>query len=257
MSCPGFVQRSAVVSLLAWVVLCGAAAAQNKTAALPPAYSGTADEGCFSFAAHSLGHSVGTALRGLQSAPRAMLRPANLKWELPIAAATGVLITSVDTDASRRVKSPSLIDASRTASTGGLAAEFALAGIDYGFGCAAHRESARNASFTVLEAMGYGLAEDGLLKYGFRRQLPTTSNAAGRFWQDDGTSFPSGHSAISWAFASALAHEYPHKRWLKWSAYGLAAGVSALRFTAKKHFPADILVGSTLGYVTGAYLANH
>ncbi len=234
--------------LLLWFALCTSAVAQNTPS--------SSREGCFSFAAHSIGHSFVTEWHGLQSAQRSMVRPRNLKWELPIAAATGVLIAAADTRASRHVQSSSLIDASSTASNGGLATEFALVGIDYGFGCAFHHQNARDAGFTVLEAMGWGIAEDGLLKLSFRREYPYTANAAGRFWRD-GASFPSGHSAISWAFASALAHEYPQRRWLKWSAYGLAAGVSVLRFTAKRHFPSDILVGSTFGYVTGAYLAGH
>ncbi len=240
--------RSAALALLLCLVCCLSANAQDNRSA--------SSEGCFGFAAHQLGHSFVTEWRGLQRVPRALVRPQNLKWELPIAATTGVLIAAVDTHASRQVQSSSLINASSTASNGGLAAEFALVGIDYGFGCAFHHRTARDAGFTILEAMGWGIAEDGLLKLSFRREYPTAANSAGRFWRD-GASFPSGHSAVSWAFASALAHEYPHKRWLKWSAYGLAAGVSVLRFTAKRHFPSDILVGSTLGYVTGAYLAGH
>jgi len=54
-----------------------------------------------------------------------------------------------------------------------------------------------------------------------------------------------------------VAHRYPQKKWLKWSAYALAAGVSLSRYPAKKHFPSDILMGATLGYVTGNYLAGH
>jgi membrane-associated phospholipid phosphatase len=44
---------------------------------------------------------------------------------------------------------------------------------------------------------------------------------------------------------------------VKWGAYALATGVSLSRYPAKKHFTSDILVGATLGYVTGTYMANH
>jgi membrane-associated phospholipid phosphatase len=67
----------------------------------------------------------------------------------------------------------------------------------------------------------------------------------GEFWEG-GKSFPSGHAATSLAFASVMAHHYPNNRWLKWSAYGLAAGVSFARVGGKKHFSLDILVGGTL-----------
>jgi membrane-associated phospholipid phosphatase len=44
---------------------------------------------------------------------------------------------------------------------------------------------------------------------------------------------------------------------VKLGAYALATGVSLSRYPAKKHFPSDILIGATIGYVTGTYLANH
>jgi hypothetical protein len=47
-----------------------------------------------------------------------------------------------------------------------------------------------------------------------------------------------------------IAHRYPHKFWLKFSAYGLATGVSLARVEGKKHFASDILVGGTLGICT-------
>lgn len=44
---------------------------------------------------------------------------------------------------------------------------------------------------------------------------------------------------------------------LKWSAYGWATGVSLVRLARKRHFPSDTLVGATVGYITGTYLAKH
>jgi membrane-associated phospholipid phosphatase len=88
------------------------------------------------------------------------------------------------------------------------------------------------------------------------RQYAYAQNTRGEFWEG-GRSFPSGHATASFAFASVIAHRYPEKRWLKWTAYGLATGVSLARVGGKKHFMSDILVGGTLGYVTGTYLATH
>ena len=36
-----------------------------------------------------------------------------------------------------------------------------------------------------------------------------------------------------------------------------ASGVALSRYPAKRHYLSDILVGSTLGYVTGTFLAEH
>src|SRR5258708_6392200 len=73
----------------------------------------------------------------------------------------------------------------------------------------------------------------------------------------DRRSFPSVHSATSFAFAAVIAQRYPKNKWAKWGAYALATGVSLSRYPAKKHYPSDILIGATLGYVTGTYLAEH
>jgi hypothetical protein len=45
---------------------------------------------------------------GLKSVPRGIIRPSNLKWELPILATTGVLIARVDKPADKRIQSLSL-----------------------------------------------------------------------------------------------------------------------------------------------------
>ena len=94
-----------------------------------------------------------------------------------------------------------------------------------------------------------------VLQKGINRQRPFQDSGRGEFWEG-GTSFTSGHAASSFAVASVLAHRYPHKAWVKWGAYAAAAAVSLSRYSAKQHFLSDILVGSTIGYVTGTYLAS-
>jgi len=193
--------------------------------------------------------------RGITQIPRAMVRPKNLAWELPVAAATGLLITKVDQPADRRIQSPSLERTAGRWSNIGWGMEFASAAVTYGAGC---RENTylRDTGFKALAAMGAAGAEDLGLKLAFDRQFPYNAGGTGKFW-GGGRSFPSGHSATSFAFASVIAHRYPDKKWVKWGAYALATGVSLSRYPAKKHFTSDILVGATLGYVTGAYMANH
>jgi membrane-associated phospholipid phosphatase len=55
--------------------------------------------------------------------------------------------------------------------------------------------------------------------------------------------------------AHVVANRYPswHTRVL---VYGLATTVSASRVMARKHFPSDVLVGSTLGYLIGGYVVH-
>jgi membrane-associated phospholipid phosphatase len=193
---------------------------------------------------------------GLKAAPRGAIRPGNLKWELPVAATTGVLIAEVDRPAANRIQSKSLQQTASRWSNVGLGLEIGSAALAYGVGCGTHRSHLRDTGFKALAAMGAAGTADLALKFAFDRQYPASPVSNGEFW-GGGRSFPSGHSAVSFALAAVIAHRYPHNRWLKWGAFALATGVSLSRYPAKKHFPSDILVGATLGYVTGAYLAEH
>jgi hypothetical protein len=193
---------------------------------------------------------------GLKAAPRNAIRPRNLLWEVPVLAATGVMIAKVDRPADNRIQSRSLQQTASLWSNVGLGMELASGALAYGAGCGSRESYLRDTGFKALAAMGAAGTVDLGLKLSFDREFPTTGNGAGKFW-GGGRSFPSGHAAASFAFAAVVAHRYPHKQWLKWSAYALATGVSLSRYPAKKHFASDILMGATLGYVTGAYLGDH
>lgn len=236
--------------LLLPLVMCTALSgvAQNPT--------GAGDGGCRQIAGQ-LPHAASTFGHGLAAAPRNAVRLRNLKWELPIAAATGLLIATSDDHINRHIHSPSFAQAASRGSNVGLGIELGTAGLMYLVGCSGHRSSyAANTGFTALEAMGAASLMTIGIKVATNRQYAYAPGAHGEFWEG-GKSFPSGHAAASFAFASVIAHRYPNKRWLKWSVYGLATGVSLARVGAKKHFASDILVGGTLGYVTGTYLATH
>ncbi len=194
--------------------------------------------------------------QGLKTVPRDSVRPDNLKWELPILAASGVLIAKVDRPADNRIQSMSLQQTAGRWSNIGLGLEIGSAAVAFGIGCGKHQSYLRDTGFKALAAMGAAGTADLALKLAFDRQFPYTPNSTGRFW-GGGRSFPSGHSATSFAFAAVVAHRYPNNKWVKWGAYALATGVSLSRYPAKKHYPSDILIGATLGYVTGTYLAEH
>lgn len=226
-------------------------------ASLPASAQASAGDYCgASSFAHGLVTDTAHLGQGFRSAPRAAIRPRNLAWELPIAATTGILIARYDTQAADRIQSTPLQHLAGRWSNIGIGIELGSAGFAYAYGCGTHRGHLSDAGFKMLDAMGAALLADVAFKAMFNRQYPYSQHSTGEFWEG-GKSFPSGHSAISFGFASALAHEYPNKRWLKWTAYALAAGVSLSRLPAKKHFPSDVLVGGTVGYVVGSYMASH
>jgi hypothetical protein len=133
-----------------------------------------------------------------------------------------------------------------TAGTLGL---FFLDGLDRG------NTHARETGVLGAESM----ANSGLLYIVLQliteRQRPLQGAGTGDFFQTRGldNSFPSGHAIVTWAAASTIAHEYP-KPWVEWLAYGTAAGVSVTRFTSLQHFPSDVAVGSSLGYLIGRHI---
>ena len=205
-----------------------------------------------------LGSNVGVFVHGLKGVPREMVRPRNLAWELPVAATTIVLIEKADVPTADAINSKSLVRTSDRITNIGIAAELGSGAIAYGIGCHDGDSRLRESAFTALAATGEAGLSDLVLKLAFDRQFPDLpgKKSKGDFWSG-GRSFPSGHSMTSFAFASAIAHSYPEKKWVKWGAYGLATTISVLRVPAKHHFPSDIVVGGALGYVIGACAADH
>lgn len=65
-------------------------------------------------------------------------------------------------------------------------------------------------------------------------------------------SFPSGHTASSFAAATALAFFYPRAAPL---AYALATGVAVSRVHLGVHFPSDTAVGGAIGIGIGTFSA--
>lgn len=215
------------------------------------------DGGC---SIRGFGHEIWTEVlqfgQGLKAVPRGVVRPSNLKWELPIAATTGLMIAKVDRPADNRIQSKSLQQTAGRWSNVGLGLEFGSVALGYGMGCRKHNPYLRDTGIKALAAMGTAQTVGLVLKLAFDREFPYKPGSTGRFW-GGGRAFPSGHAATSFAFAAVVAHRYPKKKWLVCSAYALATGVSLSRYPAKKHYPSDILIGASLGYVIGTYLAEH
>ena len=65
-------------------------------------------------------------------------------------------------------------------------------------------------------------------------------------------SFPSGHTASSFAAATALAFFYPKAAPL---AYGVATAVGVSRVHLGVHFPSDAAVGGVIGIGIGTFSA--
>jgi hypothetical protein len=102
--------------------------------------AGTGDGGCRQIAAQ-LPHTASTVRHGLATTPRNAIRPSNLKWELPIAAATGLLIATSDDPINSHIQSRSFAQAASRGSNVGLGIELGAAGLMYLVGCSGRRLS--------------------------------------------------------------------------------------------------------------------
>ena len=62
------------------------------------------------------------------------------------------------------------------------------------------------------------------------------------------SSFPSGHTASAFAFATAVTAEFPL---LAVPLFGLATLVGYSRVHTGVHYPTDVIAGATLGFAVG------
>ncbi len=134
--------------------------------------------------------------------------------------------------------------------------------VGYFVAAATHNDYLRESSVLAGEATIDALILNEGLKYAINRERPNQGDGTGRFWPHgpgtwpDGQSMPSNHCMIAWSFARVIAGQY--NTWpTKVTVYSLATAVSASRVLSREHFPSDVIVGSTLGYMIGDYVFRH
>lgn len=185
------------------------------------------------------------------------VRLGHADWLVPYAGITaGFLVT--DRNSSLHLSnSANSLKNYRDFSNYGLAAMAGSVGGLYFWGKATKDPHKQETGILGGEAMVNALLVSEVLKFATGRERPDVDASHGKFWQG-GDSFPSGHAATAWAAASVITHEYPGL-FTKVLAYGAAGAISFSRVQGKKHFPADVLVGSGIGWLSGwqAYRAHH
>ncbi len=182
-------------------------------------------------------------------------RNTTLYWNAAVMTGTGVLIAN-DESVVQQV-SPSWHQTSTNIANACTYGTAAVAGGIYLTGLFTHDEHAQRTGVLAAEAAVDSFLLYGSMKLIFNRERPYMGNGDGKFFAGNFSSgsFPSGHSAFAWTLASVIAHEYP--KWpVQLAMYGMATAVSTTRVTGGQHFPSDVFVGSTLGFLVGRYVAN-
>jgi hypothetical protein len=101
------------------------------------------------------------------------------------------------------------------------------------------------------EAAVVAAAVSEVVKLGVGRVRPLDGADPDRFRPLSGNgSFPSGHTTVAFAVASALAHE-THHRWLDVALYGLASATALSRLNDNSHWMSDVMAGGIVGYLVG------
>jgi membrane-associated phospholipid phosphatase len=190
-------------------------------------------------------------------------QPHDTVWFVPFAAATGVALVYDKQALQALGSSQHQINISNKVSD--LGSGYTLVGEGAGMyviGSLTHNDHLTETGRLGLEAIVDASIVGEGLKLATNRQRPDTGKDSGEFWPHGtqsyslNTSFPSGHAIATWAFARVVASEYPNKL-LDLGIYTVAAAVSVSRVTGRHHFPSDVIVGSTFGYLVGGYVVGH
>jgi len=193
---------------------------------------------------------IGGVLRDnedLWLSPRRIQR-SDAKWLLPVAGATGLLFVTDHNISDAARNNEALRQPSRFVSNfGGLYALGSAAGAFYGIGKLTNNKRATDTGRLSGEALLQTQIVVQGLKFLFNRTRPNGG----------GESFPSGHAASSFAFATVVAEQYQDKPLIAIGVYSAATAVSLSRIGGLNHFPSDVLVGATIGTLIGGFVVHH
>ena len=213
---------------------------------LPEAPSQTQD--------HNIVRDIAIDQKTVWTAP-AHVHKSDLKWILPLGAATAALIATDRHSSGALGPSEIRQDISDGVShLGAPYSTFGASGLMWAVGRWNHKERLQRTGHESVEALTDSSVVILALKAATNRQRPLSDDHDGAFWEG-GKSFPSGHAVSSWTMASVVAHEY-RSPWIEVAAYGTASAVSVARFTGKNHFASDVLVGSAVGYLIGRFVVH-
>lgn len=169
-----------------------------------------------------------------------------MKIGVTLAAATAILLRYDQPAVNRFAQQPSPW-AVHTSRVGNFAPLIGGVALLYGAGRLTHSETATQMGISSISALTHSYVITQALKLITRRQRPDGSN----HW-----SLPSGHAMTSFALAAAISSHPRAPRWVRIVAPAGAGAIAFSRFGARKHYPSDIALGSTLGWLIGRAVSH-
>ncbi|HEY0466519.1 MAG TPA: phosphatase PAP2 family protein [Polyangiaceae bacterium] len=142
--------------------------------------------------------------------------------------------------------------------------------VGYGVGLAAGSCETQRVLAPLLQAGALSYAVVGLLKIGVGRQWPnggSDPSAPDRLehperaqdfapFQRGIGAWPSGHTAVMFAFAAAFRASNPQLGWFSFAGYPLAVGVAGGMWLGDHHWASDIVSGALLGEALGGSVGS-
>lgn len=193
--------------------------------------------------------------KAIWSSP-AELRGEDARWLVPLGLATANLIPTDRYTAGALGENRTRLRISNAISHAG--AGYGVGSIivaSYLIGRGTSHPYLRDTGKLAAEALIDATIVDFTFKEITQRPRPLEDGGSGRFFAG-GHSHPSGHSSAAWSVATVFACRYDDKPLVHYGAYLAAGAVGISRFTARRHFLSDILVGSALGYGVGRYVCH-
>jgi membrane-associated phospholipid phosphatase len=133
----------------------------------------------------------------------------------------------------------------------------------YGIGWWRQDSYAKGTALLAGEAVADGFILDIPLKAVTARRQPISYFGDGPYTDSffNGTHNPfhsgglySGHAMAAMSIATVIARRYRSHRWVPFVAYGLAGAICFSRITRSDHFPGDVVLGGTMGFVLARYV---
>ncbi len=191
------------------------------------------------------------------------IRPKDAYWLAPLGAATGLAFAyDVDAETAEGYDTARENTANTISDFGSFYASGGWGAVLYFTGLARHNpklaETGRLGAEAVIDSGTVVLAT----KLVTNRERPLEGDRQGRFWTNGtgswhwDSSFPSDHAAATMSLARVIAGEYP-QWYISVPAYGFAETISVSRILANAHFPSDVVIGQTIGFLTGTWILRH
>ena len=110
-------------------------------------------------------------------------------------------------------------------------------------------------AWRVGRAAAMASAATTALKYTVGRTRPTHGDSDDFQPFGGGTSFPSGHTTLAFAVATAIADE-TQNGWVDAAVYGAATLTAYARVNDDRHWASDVLAGALVGHLSARWLSR-